>query len=65
MPDYVITTIERDGSEGFSSEMPREKAITFARDMMKDGVRVVRIEAVDGSEILDEKAVKNKCAVRL
>jgi hypothetical protein len=55
---WRFVTVEKDGSEGYSTAMTEGRALTWIRDLLQIGVRVIRMESHSG-EFLDEEAVKD------
>lgn len=61
MTTWTFKTVEKDGKTGYSSAMTKERALSFIRDLLTIGVRVVSLEASDG-ETYDEAAIWEMCA---
>ena len=62
--NYVIVTAEADGSEGRSTPMMQQDALRWACSLIRDGITVVRIESIDGEDLLTEAEILNQCRSR-
>lgn len=52
-----IYTLEASGKEAVSSSMTEDEAISWARNLIDDGVAIVRLKSDEGA-VLDGKALE-------